>query len=375
LAAGTYTGSVQIASTGASNTPDFIAVTLIVAAAPPTLTVVPQALTFEYTAGGSLPAAQTVSVSNAGGGTFSWAATASDFWLEISEASGSAPGALSVSVNPANLAAGTYTASLQIAGVGVTGNPISVAVTLAVQGQQPAGSIASVTNAGSFQPGIAGATWISIFGTGLSGTAYSWQADDFVNGQLPGSLHGVSVKINGIPAFVEYISPGQVNVLAPDDTTVGQVSVQVTTAGQVSNSIVVQKAAFAPAFFTIGNGTYAAAVHTDYTLIGPAGLLPGVVTQPAQPGEVIVIYGTGFGPSNPALPTGQLVTTPEPLADSVQVTIGGIKVHVDYAGIVEAGLYQLNVDVPAGLPNGDAALVAMVGGIQTQSGISIAIQQ
>jgi uncharacterized protein (TIGR03437 family) len=89
-----------------------------------------------------------------------------------------------------------------------------------------------------------------------------------------------------------------------------------------------------------------------------------------------MIYGTGFGPTNPALPTGQLVTTPEPLpTNSVQIMIGGVTASYIYAGLVEPGLYQFNVTVPPGLPNGDAALVAVIGGVQTQTGVSITIQQ
>lgn len=374
LSAGTYTGSVQIASTGATNTPQSVAVTLIVAAAPATLSVTPQSLSFQYSVGGSAPAAQNVSISNSGGGTLSWTASSSSFWLGVSAASGSAPATLSISVNPANLAAGTYNGTVQIASEGAAGSPASIAVTLVVQGTQPAGTVTGVSNAGDFQSGFASATWLAIFGTNLSATTYSWQASDFVNGQLPTSIEGVSVTIDGVPAYVQYISPTQINVLAPDDTATGSVALVVTTAGQASNTFTVQKQQYAPAFFTIGNG-YAAAQHSNYTLIGPTSLYPGSST-PAQPGETILIYGTGFGPTNPPLPTGQLITTAEPLpANSVQVTIGGVSATVIFAGLVEPGLYQFNVTVPESLASGDAALVAVIGGVQTQTGVSISIQQ
>jgi uncharacterized protein (TIGR03437 family) len=377
LSAGAYTGSVQIAATGASNTPLSVGVTLTVTATtPPSLAIAPQALTFNYTAGGAVPAAQNVSVTNAGAGTLAWTASAGAFWIDLSaSASGGAPATLPISVNPANLAAGTYTSTVEISAAGATGSPASVAITLVVQGTQPAGSIASVASAGSFQPGFASATWLSIFGTNLSGRTYTWQAGDFVNGTLPTSLDGVSVTINGLPAYVEYISPTQINVLAPDDATMGAVQVEVTTAQQMSNSVPAQKQQFAPAFFTIGGGAYVAAVHANYTLVGKTGLLPGVATQPAAPGETVVLYGTGFGPSNPPLPSGQLVTTPSVLANSVQIAIGGVTAPVVYAGLVEAGLYQFNATVPASLPSGDALVVATIGGVQTQTGVSITVQE
>ncbi len=111
LSAGTYTGSVQIAASGASNTPLSVPVTLIVTQGAPSLAVAPQALTFDYSVGGSAPAAQTVSIANAGVSTLSWTASSSGgYWLAVSPASGNvaagSAGTLSVSINPANLAAG-----------------------------------------------------------------------------------------------------------------------------------------------------------------------------------------------------------------------------------------------------------------------------
>lgn len=374
LSAGTYNGNVQISSSGASNTPLSVAVTLTVTETPPSLAVAPQALTFNYTAGGAVPSAQDVSITNTGAGTLSWTASASDYWIALSPASGSAPGTLSVSLNPANLAAGTYTTAVQVTAAGATGSPASIAITLVVQGTQPAGSITAVANDGSFQTGLASATWLAIFGTNLSAVTYAWQASDFVNGLLPTSLDGVSVTINGMPAYVAYISPTQINVLAPDDATTGPAQVQVTAAQQASNSLTVQKSQFAPAFFTIDKGIYVAALHADYTLVGSANLLPGVTTRPAQPGETIQLYGTGFGPANPPVPTSQLVATPSVLATPVQVAMGGVAASVVYAGLVGSGLYQLNVTVP-NLPNGDARVVATIGGVSTQTGVSITVQQ
>jgi uncharacterized protein (TIGR03437 family) len=228
-------------------------------------------------------------------------------------------------------------------------------------------AITSVTNGGSFQPGIASATWLSIFGTNLAQSTYTWQASDFVNGQLPTSLQGVSVTINGIAAYVEFVSPTQINVLAPDDSTVGSVPVQVTVSSQQSTILTATKQQFAPSFFTTGGSSSVAAVHANYTLVS--------ASQPAAPGEVILLYGTGFGPTTPASPTAQLVTTPAELANQVQISIGGVNASVSYAGLAEAGLYQFNVAVPAGLPNGSTSVAASIGGVQTQSGVSISVQQ
>jgi uncharacterized protein (TIGR03437 family) len=317
--------------------------------------------------GGAVPDAQNISIANAGAGSIAWTTSTSDFWLSAANASGTAPAQLAVSVNPANLAAGTYTGSVTISAPGAAGSPASVAVTLVVSGSQAPGVIAGVTNAASFTTGSASATWIAIFGTNLSQSTYTWRPADIVNGQLPKALHGVSVTINGFPAYVQYISPTQINVLAPDDATVGSVPVVVTTAGQPSNSFSAQKQNFAPAFFVSGSTAYAAAQHADYSAVD--------ASHPAQPGETILIYGTGFGPTNPPVATDQLVTTSEQLANSVQISIGGVTANSSFAGLVEAGLYQFNVAVPTGLPNGDAGLTAVINGVQTQTGVSIPVQQ
>ncbi len=371
MSAGTYTGNIQISATGASNSPVSVSVTLTVAVASPALAVTPQSLSFQYTAGGATPAAQTLSVGNAGTGTLAWTAAADSFWIALSATSGTTPGTLSVSASGANLAAGSYAGTVTIRSTGLA--PVALPVTLVVEGSQSAGTITAVVNAGSYQPELAPATWISIFGTNLSALTYSWQSSDFVNGMLPLSLEGVSVTIDGLPAYIGYLSPTQINVLAPDDTTTGPVHVVVTTAQQPSNAATVQESSFAPAFLTY-NGTYVAAQHADYTPVGAANLLPGITTTPAQPGETILVYGVGFGPTSPAQPTGQLVAAAVPLANNVTFLIGGQAAQLQFAGLVESGLYQFNVTVPV-LSNGDAAVVANIGGVATQTGVLLTIQQ
>ena len=347
----------------------------VMVTAPTTIAVTPASLEFAYTAGGAVPAALPIQIDNIGTGTatLSWTAKASDAWLSISPASGTAPTAASVSVSPAALSAGTYNGSIQLSAVGASNSPLSIAVTLTVAPSQSAATITAVVNAGSYQPGIASGAWISIFGTDLSQSTYLWQAGDIVNGALPTSLQGVSVTVNGLPAYVDYISPTQINALVPDDDTVGPVPIQVTAPGAASNTVTVQKSLFAPAFPTF-DGTHVAALHADYGLIGAPNLLPGAVTTPAQPGEIVLLYGVGFGPANPPQPSGQLVATATPLANPVQVSIGGVAASVAYAGLVGSGLYQFNVTVPD-LPNGDAAVVATIGGVSTQTGVSLTVQR
>ncbi len=235
-----------------------------------------------------------------------------------------------------------------------------------LQRQQPVTAttsrVNSVVNAASYQPAIASGGFVSIVGTGFGNSSRSWTSSDFSGTNLPASLDGVSVTINGKPAHVEYISPTQINAIAPDDDTIGPVQVQVTTPQGASYAGTVLKQKMSPGLFTYQSGmtSYVAAVHLDGTLVGPAGPL----SRPAAPGEVIEIYGTGFGATNPAMPPAQLVSQPAPTILPVTMTIGGVAAEVQWAGLVSSGLYQLNVRVPT-LAAGDQQVQAAISGFQS----------
>jgi uncharacterized protein (TIGR03437 family) len=234
----------------------------------------------------------------------------------------------------------------------------------------PASRVNSVANAASFQPAIASGGFVSIAGTGFGSSTRGWASSDFSGGNLPLSLDGISVTINGKPAYVEYISPTQINAIAPDDDTIGQVPVQVTTPQGASYAGTVLKQKSSPGLFTYSSGTttYATAVHLDGTLVGPV----GPSSQPAAPGEVIEIYGTGFGATAPSIPTGPLVSQPAPTALPVTLTIGGVTAQVQWAGLVSSGLYQLNVQIPNGL-SGDQPVQATVSGFQSPATVMLSI--
>jgi uncharacterized protein (TIGR03437 family) len=238
----------------------------------------------------------------------------------------------------------------------------------------PKVAITSVVDAASFRAGVVSGSWVSIKGSGLSATTRQWQNADFQGNNLPVALDGVSVTINGKAAAVWYISPTQLNVQAPADNAAGTVQVQVTNAsGSATGTATLQP--YAPGFFT--QGKYAAAVHLDGAYLAPAGFFgAAVASRPAQPGEVLVIYGSsGFGPTSPAVSAGQILSGPAPMTDLSQlhVRIGGVLATVQYAGIVAVGEYQFNVVVPA-LPDGDQTVVADIGGVFTQSGLVIPIK-
>lgn len=237
---------------------------------------------------------------------------------------------------------------------------------------QPA--ITAVVNGASFTAPISSGSWITIQGGSLSTITRSWNSSDFSGNNLPTQLDGVSVTVNGVAAYPYYISPTQLNVLAPDGVVAGPVQVQVTNPQGTSNVFTVNAGAATPAFFVDGT-KYVAAQHANGGAVGPAAQVSGGDFTPALPGETIQLFGTGFGPMNPFSPAGQTLAAAAPLANTVTVTIGGQPAVVMYAGVVGNGLDQLNVVVPQGLPNGDASIVATVNGVSTQSGLTITVQQ
>jgi len=350
-----------------------VTVTLVISAAPASLVVTPLSLAFAYNSGGAVPVAQNLSFSNGGGGMFTWVASTSADWVAVSPSSGSLTVTPAVSVTPQNLPPGANNATITISASDNSVAPVTIAVTVTVTGTPPAPAITGVANAGGYETNIASATYVAIAGTNLSQLKYTWQSNDFVKGVLPTSIQGVSVTINGIAAYVEYIKPGQINVLAPDDSTTGSVPVVVTVAGQASNSFMVQKNAFSPAFLMLKDNTHIAAEHLpDYSLIAPPSLYPNAT--PAAPGDLIVLWAVGFGPTNPAAPTGQTVPGGEPLVNTVTMTIGSFTVTPIFAGLSASGLYQFNVIVPANLPSGDAPVSATIDGFTTQTGAVITVQ-
>ena len=126
---------------------------------------------------------------------------------------------------------------------------VGVSILLGQATAQGPVAITKVLNAASFTAPIEAGSWVMIQGTDLAKDTRLWQSSDFNGNNLPTQLDGTSVTIDGIPAYVEYISPTQINVLAPADSTTGSVNVVVTNNGQASAPATAQLQTYAPAFF------------------------------------------------------------------------------------------------------------------------------
>jgi uncharacterized protein (TIGR03437 family) len=135
---------------------------------------------------------------------------------------------------------------------------------------------------------------------------------------------------------------------------------------------------FAPAFFVFGTSTsIAAEVAGTSTIIANPSVVPGA--RPARPGEIVSLFGTGFGETSPSVPPGQLDSGVAKLTTPITVNIGGVTLSssdVLYAGLSPgsiSGLYQINVRIPATTGTGDIPVTITIGGSQTQSGATIPV--
>ena len=319
----------------------------------------------------SLPAAGgqgTVTVT-AGTGC-AWTADSGASWLKITSTTAvSGTGSVSFAADP-NVTAVARSAPLTVAGqtvvVDQAGAPAST---------KPV--ITGVVNGASFQAGIEAGSWVTIQGTNLANTnpGRTWRADEIVGGKLPTALDGVSVTINGKAAYVYYISPAQINVQAPTDGVTGAVNVVVTNNGSVSAPATAELLAFAPACFQYPGTPYAVVTrYPDNALVGNPSTIPGTVA--AAKGDVLILWATGFGPTNPATAGGSVVSGAPPVATLPAVTVGGTPVTMIGAALSpgSAGLYQIAIQLPTSLASGVAAIRASVGGFTSPAGVNLFVQ-
>ena len=226
-----------------------------------------------------------------------------------------------------------------------------------------------------FAPG----SWLEIKGTNLAdpadprlpsnGGTGQWTSRDFTNTvNAPTVLDGISVTINSKPAYVWYISTGQLNVQAPADSATGGLAITVTNCKAQSAAYPVLQQTLAPGMLAppnySANGTqYMVATFVSdnaYVLNTSTGASLGLNSRPAKPGDQIIAYGVGFGAVTPALGPGTIEEQNNALADPVTFSFvsassNSIVVTPTFEGLAGGfvGLYEFYIDVPTGLANGN----------------------
>ncbi len=377
LTAQTYNGAVTVTAAGASNSPQTISVTLIVSAAPPSLSLSSGEASFSYTLGGSAPASQTVAVTNAGGGTLSWSASSSASWLTVSPASGTGSGTLTLGINTAGLTAQTYNGAITVTASGAANSPQTIAAALTVSAAAPPPVVVSaVVNAASWTGGSVAPGELVVIGgtmlgpsTGVSGTV------DPSTGKMVSQLAGTVVTFNGVAAPLLYTSATQVNAIVPYEAAgCTQATLQVQYQGVLSSAMTLPCASAAPGIFTFnasGSGP-AAAANQDGTFNGPS--------SPAAAGSYVTLYFTGGGQTNPPGVTGSITstTTLKWLTQAVSVTVGGIAATVGFDGAAPTfvdGVLQLNIQLSPNTPSGSALpVVVTVGTAASPATATLAVQ-
>ncbi|HUE02255.1 MAG TPA: IPT/TIG domain-containing protein [Bryobacteraceae bacterium] len=209
---------------------------------------------------------------------------------------------------------------------------------------------------------VAPGSWIEIYGTNLAVGARTWGSADFSGSNAPTSLDSTSVTVGGQPAYVSYVSAQQVDVQVPLNVTAGTQPLVLTSAFGASAAYNVtvgtNPGIYAPPILNVGGKQYAGAfIANSSTWVLPTGAVSGLTSQPASPGDIITLYGVGFGAVTPAVAAGQLVSTGEltTLTAPVEIQFGTTQATVQYQGLVPGlvGVYQFNVTVPA-VPAGNA---------------------
>jgi uncharacterized protein (TIGR03437 family) len=184
------------------------------------------------------------------------------------------------------------------------------------------------------------------------------------------------VTIGGRAAYIYYVSPTQINLIAPD-VPAGPAPVIVANTAGASQAFSATATRTGPAFFPWPNNQVVA-TRQDFSLAARNGTL-GAPTVAAKPGEVLILWGAGFGPTTPAAPTGirlpsdrsySTSTTPTVTINNVPATVYGAALAPGFAG-----LYQVAIEVPASIDDGDWPLVATIGGVSSPSGAILSVRR
>jgi uncharacterized protein (TIGR03437 family) len=334
---------------------DVVAYGVAVGGQASTLVATPNAATFAFTNGGTLPAPQPLNV-YASTGFLNFAAQSDSPWLTVDVQTAATPTVINLQADVSGLAPGTYQGKIALTAPGGV-PPLTIPVQLVVNGSIPAIAAASVTNAASFQPGpLAPGSLFTIFAGNLAQQSNSPAGDPW-----PTTLSGLSVKINGIAAPIAFVGPTQVNAQVPFELAPGPAFLVLESNGAVADPVPVTIAATTPGVFLLG--MQAAALNQDGTINGSS--------TPAPTGSVVAVYFTGQGQVDHPPDTGTAASS-QTLSNTLahtSATIGGLPAIVSFSGLAPGfiGLAQANVQVPD-LDPGDYPLVLTIGEIPSNVG-------
>ncbi len=248
-------------------------------------------------------------------------------------------------------------------------------------------TITRVVDSASGNPNVSSRALVSIFGTnfapaGMPRTASPGYVRD---NQFPTELECVGVEIAGQRVPILYAQADQINVQMPVITGTGDMPVRVLMNPGRPNELVSATGSlrvenYSPGFFTFNGRSLAARIPGGTTIVADPSLgYQG--SRPARPGEIIELYASGIGTTQPAVAPGTIAPSAlTPTTQKVTVNIGGTVVpdaDILYSGLAPgniSGLYQINVRLASTLSNGDIPILMTIGGAQSVAGTTIPVR-
>ncbi len=365
-----YNGSIVVAGSPISTENKTVPVTLNVTSQP-IASASSNSVAFRIPQG-SAKQTQYVAISNLNTGTLTVnsataTATGGGAWLTAT----SIPGYVGFTADPASLQPGTYQGSVAIAS-NAANSTVTIPVTFEVIASGPplvrAGAV--VNNATFTGDTLAQGDFPALFGEQLT------TGDPQISGATPWSttLGGATVFLNDQPVPLYYVSANQINFIIPYEAAVGPGTLRVDRDGQRGNTVSV----------LIGKASPKLLLAADVQ--GNKVSIVGGALAPVHTGDTIVLYGFGFGQTNPPVPTNS--TTPlSPLSvvpgtNNVYFGAGGlfskpVSVTPAFIGLAPSfisSFYQINVQIPANAPKGPAVPVYLQGDAGTTNMLLLNIQ-
>jgi uncharacterized protein (TIGR03437 family) len=230
----------------------------------------------------------------------------------------------------------------------LAGAVASVPLCGCLRAQAPDYTSNGIVNSSDFSPGpFAPGSVLSLFGSNLAWTTEAVTPGELAAGSLPTQLAAIRVYVDNVPVPLLYASPTQINFLVPTEQIPGDVSVTVVRQGEHGPSVTITLVGAAPALFVMAGGSAIAQDwNAGYTLLTTA--------TPAHAGDVVVLYSTGLGHTNPPWASGEVAQSAANIAAlaSLRVLINGVAIdapQILYAGVTPgfSGLYQINFRLPA----------------------------
>jgi len=239
----------------------------------------------------------------------------------------------------------------------------------AAWGQAPQYFSGSIVNSSDYTSGpFAPNSALSIFGTNLSWSTHALTSSDIAGNTLPTELANVAVYVDNWPAPLLYVSATQINFLVPGNEIGGSITVRVVREGVTGPGVTLTLTDAAPALFDLGTG-YVIATHADGSLI--------TADSPAHAGDIVVVYATGLGQTEPNPNPGEIPKTAAEIvaAASLAVYLDGTPLQlweIKYAGVTpfSVGLYQINIQLPSTVGTNPQIQVA-VGAQSSKTGLQI----